>query len=100
MPVVWAGVSVVLSPCRGQSCQESAVLQVRCSEEESVRLALSLGTGLIKTRTHLSLFEDHHLGEGPQGNCPAGEGLGHAWQSAACMVVCFLLCTGHRDPWS
>ena len=65
---------VALSPWSGQSCQEGAVLQVRCSEEESEWLALSPGTGLIKTRTHLSLFEGQHLWEGPQGNCPAGEG--------------------------
>lgn len=39
-------------------------LQVRGSEEESERLALSLGPGLIKTRTNLSLFEGQHLGEG------------------------------------
>lgn len=57
-----------------QSCQEGAVPQVRCSEEENEQLALSPGTGLIKTRTNLSLSEGQHLGEGPQGNCPAGEG--------------------------
>ena len=42
-------------------------LQVRGSEEESERLALSLGPGLIKTRTNLSLSEGQSLGEGPQG---------------------------------
>ena len=35
---VCGGVGVVLSLWRGQSCQEGAVLQVRCSEEESKRL--------------------------------------------------------------
>lgn len=61
---VCGGVGVVLSPWRGQSCQEGAVLQVRGSEEESERLALSPDPGLIKTRTNLSLFEGQHLGQG------------------------------------
>lgn len=40
---------------------------MRCSEEENEQLALSPGTGLIKTRTNLSLSEGQHLGEEPLG---------------------------------
>ena len=63
---VCGGVGVVLSLWRGQSCQEGAIPQVRCSEEEREQLALSPGTELIKTSTNLSLSEGQLLGEGLQ----------------------------------